>query len=239
MQSALEKGEFEPFYQPKINVVTGDLVGAEALVRWRHPEEGLLPPSSFVPFYEKNGFIVKIDFAMFEAACKQLRDWSRRGIAVVPISVNFSRKHMLDKQFADKLREIANRYEVAPQLLEVEITETIELESMDTAVEFAQSLKANGFTVSIDDYGTGYSSIAFCKSYRSMCSSWIKFFGQRHGDAESQGYHAPCDYRGKGQWHPSALRGNRDGSPAGFCLGFKLSICAGVFVLQAFARRRV
>lgn len=161
MQSALEKGEFEPFYQPKINVVTGDLVGAEALVRWRHPEEGLLPPSSFVPFYEKNGFIVKIDFAMFEAACKQLRDWSRRGIAVVPISVNFSRKHMLDKQFADKLREIANRYEVAPQLLEVEITETIELESMDTAVEFAQSLKANGFTVSIDDYGTGYSSIAF------------------------------------------------------------------------------
>lgn len=161
MEHALEHREFVPFFQPKVNVLSGEVVGAEALVRWNHPEKGYLSPAVFIPFYEKNGFIVKIDFAVFEEVCRNLKDWITRGNEAVPVSVNFSRRHIQDERFAEKLMAIINRYQVPVNLLEIEITETIELENMNVAVKFAQSLKDYGFSISIDDYGTGYSSLAF------------------------------------------------------------------------------
>lgn len=161
MLSALENKEFIPFYQPKVNALSGELVGAEALVRWNHEEKGYLAPSEFLPFYEKNGFIVQIDFAIFEAVCKHIKEWTSAGNEMVPVSVNFSRRHMQDEHFAQKLKEIVQHYQVSPSLLEIEITETIALDNVSTAVTFAESLKKCGFTISIDDYGTGYSSISF------------------------------------------------------------------------------
>lgn len=161
MTSALERGEFIPFYQPKVNAITEKVVGAEALVRWQHPEKGCLPPGEFLPFYEKNGFIVKIDLAIFEQVCRDIRQWMQAGNRAVPVSVNFSRRHMGNQCLPQTLKDIADRYEVPTSLLEVEITETEELESLDTALEFVDALKAFGFCISIDDYGTGYSSISF------------------------------------------------------------------------------
>lgn len=161
MRPALDNGEFIPYFQPKVNVITEEVVGVEALVRWNHPKKGILPPACFIPFFEKNGFVVKIDFTIFETVCRILHEWIDGGNQPVPISVNFSRRHMADLNFTDKLKEIIERYSIPPQLVEIEITETVALDNIDKAVEFAQALKDNGFLVSIDDYGTGYSSIAF------------------------------------------------------------------------------
>ena len=161
MQRALDNGEFIPYYQPKVNVITGEVVGVEALVRWNHPERGILPPGAFIPFFEKNGFVVKIDFDIFDQVCMRLREWIDGGNEPVPVSINFSRRHMLDRRFVQKIKDIADRRHAPPALLEIEITETVELESLDVAVEFARSLKKCGFSISIDDYGTGYSSISF------------------------------------------------------------------------------
>ena len=161
MLSALSRGEFVPFYQPKVNAITERVVGAEALVRWMHPEKGCLAPSEFIPFYEKNGFIVKIDLAIFEQVCCDMRQWKDRGSPMIPVSVNFSRRHMLNRELPEKLKEIVDRHQIPSRFLDIEITETEELENVDMAVDFVSALKKYGFSVSIDDYGTGYSSISF------------------------------------------------------------------------------
>lgn len=161
MQPALERGEFIPYYQPKVNVVTGAVVGAEAVVRWNHPERGILLPADFIPFLEKNGFVVHIDFAVFTEVCRCIREWIDAGKTPVPVSVNFSRRHIMEPDFADRLKAVADRFAVSCRLLEIEITETVAMDDLDIAADFVQSLKRHGFLISIDDYGTGYSSIAF------------------------------------------------------------------------------
>lgn len=161
MQGALERGEFVPFYQPKVEIFTGRVAGAEALVRWQHPEQGLLLPGVFLPFYEKIGFIVKIDLFVFEQVCRDLQVWLSGNHEGVPVSINFSRRHMQDPDLPKRLKDIADHYQVPTRFLEVEVTETEELESVETASAFVAALKNYGFKVSIDDYGTGYSSISF------------------------------------------------------------------------------
>lgn len=161
MHSALAKGEFVPYYQPKLNTITEKVVGAEALVRWIHPEKGLISPAEFLPFYEKNGFVVNIDLSIFEQVCRDMHDWLERGNEGMPVSVNFSRLHMRNPNLPQQLKGIADRYQIPTNFLEVEVTETEELENVEIAVDFVLALKAYGFRVSIDDYGTGYSSISF------------------------------------------------------------------------------
>ncbi len=161
MQPALQNGEFIPYYQPKVNVITGSVVGAEALARWNHPERGLLLPAEFIPFFEKNGFVVHVDLAIFTAACQFMRAWMDCGKTPVPVSVNFSRRHIMDPGFSDTLKAIADQFSVPCRLLEIEITETVAMDDLDKAVAVVESLKRHGFLISIDDYGTGYSSISF------------------------------------------------------------------------------
>lgn len=96
MQQALENGEFIVYLQPKINLEKSEIVGAEALVRW-NSQDGLISPGEFIPFFEKNGFIVKLDLYVFDCVCRLLQDWENRGIAPIPISVNLSRNHLLDR----------------------------------------------------------------------------------------------------------------------------------------------
>lgn len=161
MYTALNNGEFVPYYQPKVNALTEKVIGAEALVRWIHPEKGCLPPSEFIPFYEKNGFIVNIDLSIFEHVCCDMSQWIQADTQVVPISVNLSRRNIQNKELPHKLKEIADRHHVPSNLIELEITETEELEDLEAAVVFVENLRAYGFKISIDDYGTGYSSISF------------------------------------------------------------------------------
>lgn len=159
MRAALENGEFVAYYQPKYNIETKELVGAEALVRWKHSEKGLLPPGVFIPIFERNHFIIQIDFYVFERICAFQQAMRKENRVLFPISSNFSRLHLNQPRFVETLMEIVERYQVSTKYLEIEITETVAEEDFDLLVNTVKSLKEYGFLVSIDDFGSGYSSI--------------------------------------------------------------------------------
>lgn len=164
MAGALERGDFVPYFQPKVDMVTGELVGAEALVRWLHPDRGLIPPSAFIPLFERNGFIVKIDFRVYEETCRFLRELMDSGRRVVPTSCNFSRIHFLDPAFPDRLYAVVRRYGVPAHLIDIELTETIAMVNTAMTIQQVTRLRELGFLISIDDFGTGYSSLSLlCK----------------------------------------------------------------------------
>lgn len=159
MDEALQRGEFHMYLQPKYALGSGAVVGAEALVRWYRPDGSVVSPADFVPIFERNGFVVELDFYMFEAACQRLRQWLQSGRPIVPIAVNFSRLHLGDAQFADELRGVAARYGVEPRWLEVEMTESAFVEDAADAAELISRIKEAGFVLTMDDFGTGYSSL--------------------------------------------------------------------------------
>lgn len=161
MKSALENGEFVMYLQPKYSISNTHIIGAEALVRWIDPEKGLIPPNDFVPVFEKNGFIVKIDEYIWECACKQIKKWIDQGLPPIPISVNVSRVHLADTHFVDRLNELIGRYNIPKELLELEITETAD---NINANEMIQLAKDSGFRLLMDDFGSGYSSLNTLKS---------------------------------------------------------------------------
>ena len=159
MLGALRRGEFEPYFQPKVDMLTGRMVGAEALVRWIHPDKGLIPPQNFIPLFEKNGFIVDLDLYIYEQVCNLLQRWQARFKNLKPISCNFSRLHIRNSQFQNSLETIAALYNVPPHILELEITESVAMENIDTLVALMFNLQKNGFRITIDDFGAGYSSL--------------------------------------------------------------------------------
>ncbi|MFZ2537398.1 MAG: EAL domain-containing protein [Oscillospiraceae bacterium] len=165
MDFALKNHEFEVYLQPKYLFETEKIVGAEALVRWNRREKGILCPDSFIPLFEKNGFVRNLDKYMFEQVCILLSNWKAFNNFVTPIaiSVNFSRIHLSDGMLVKDLLEIAKRHEVDPKSLEIEITETAVFDNMGMLIEVMQDLKDAGFTVSIDDFGSGYSSLNILK----------------------------------------------------------------------------
>ena len=159
MYRALEAGEFVPFYQAKYRLADDQIVSAEALVRWKHKEKGLLSPDYFVPIFEKNGFITKMDFCVFESVCKNLKTWIDGANPPIPVACNFSRLHFKEPGLADRLKEITDRYQLPTALFEVEITENIFLDSAHVIIDEVKKLRALGFTIAIDDFGMGYSSL--------------------------------------------------------------------------------
>ena len=160
---ALKNSEFKVFFQPKVSVSQNRIVGAEALVRWIKPNGMVVTPDSFVPFLEKNGYIVKIDFFVYEEVCKYLRRRIDNGLEVVPISVNVSRIHMLKNDFIPHLVEVIHRYRIDPKLIELELTESVFIANEDDAIRTLGLLRERGFKVSIDDFGSGYSSLSLLK----------------------------------------------------------------------------
>ena len=110
LAAAMEQGEFEAYYQPKVDMDTGRIAGCEALVRWNHPEQGLLMPGSFIPFFEKKGLIVRVDLHMFELVCRAVRRWLDDGLSVVTVSCNFSQMHFGHAGFVRQVSEIADRF---------------------------------------------------------------------------------------------------------------------------------
>ena len=156
MKKALANKEFVMYLQPKYNIQTKKVCGAEALSRWITPDGKITPPLSFIPLAEENGFIKEIDYYIWEEACKTIRDWIDNGKTPIPISINVSRVHLENFNFINKLNELISEYDLPKNLLEVEITETIQNNNTDAAI---LEIKNNGYTLLMDDFGSGYSSL--------------------------------------------------------------------------------
>lgn len=164
MEAAMQAKEFHVFLQPKYCLKDERMVGAEALVRWITADLSMIYPNEFIPLFESNGFILRLDYYMFEQACQLLTRWLKEGVTPVPISVNFSRLHLGNSAFVEELCAIADRYHTPHALLEIELTETTMLENIDVLEEVLLKIHNAGFILSMDDFGTGYSSLSLLKN---------------------------------------------------------------------------
>ena len=165
MESALEKGEFELYLQPKCDFITGEILGAESLVRWNH-EDRVIRPDEFIALFERNGFILKLDMFILEEAVRHLAKWKANGMPIVPLAVNFSRLHLNDSRLIPQMRRITAQYNVPNQLIEAEITESVIFNNLERAQEVVAGLHLYGFPVAMDDFGSGYSSLNVLKELK-------------------------------------------------------------------------
>lgn len=159
MEHALEAGELHVYLQPKYNPETRRLGGAEALIRWISPTEGFIGPGKFIPIFEKNGFITKIDDFMLRSVSRLQANWVKEGCNVVPISVNISRAHFTQEDLAEHICAIVESEGAPKELIELELTESAFFEDKDMLINTVEKLKSMGFAVSMDDFGAGYSSL--------------------------------------------------------------------------------
>ena len=163
MEGALEGHQFNVFLQPKVNMISTEIVGAEALCRWVHPIEGVRTPDEFIPIFEKDGFISKLDLYMFEETCRIKKSWKGRVYANIPVSVNVSRLHLFNQDFPGQIAEIADKYEIPHNEIELEITESIYIKDTEELIQMTDKLRELGFSVSIDDFGSGFSALSLLK----------------------------------------------------------------------------
>jgi len=165
MQDALLNKEFHVFLQPKVNMITSRVYGAEALSRWIHPVDGTRKADDYIPVLEESGFIVNLDLYVFEEVCRAKARWhgEKAEYAEIPISVNMSRRHLFDEEFVDKLHAIVKKYDIDPSELEIEITESVYLNDYTVLIDVVSRLQEIGFYVSIDDFGSGYSALNMLK----------------------------------------------------------------------------
>jgi diguanylate cyclase (GGDEF)-like protein/PAS domain S-box-containing protein len=162
IRKALKNEEFQLFYQPQINLKTGEVIGVEALIRWQHPIEGMISPSEFIPIAEDTGLIVKLGEWVLETACKQLKIWQLKGLPYIRVAVNVSVHQFHSKHFVNKVAEILLKTGVNPKFLELEITESVIREQAEST-RIMEQLKELGLEIAIDDFGTGYSSLSVLK----------------------------------------------------------------------------
>ena len=165
MEQALLNGEFHVYLQPKINMITSKVYGAEALSRWYHPEDGIRTPDKYIPIFEENGFIFKLDMYMFEEICKLKAKWYEEGVEfrTIPISINMSRPHLLRSDLVDEIVALTEKYGVNPEEIDIEITENMYIKDHVALIEAVGKLQEHGFYVSIDDFGAGYSALNMLK----------------------------------------------------------------------------
>lgn len=165
LRRALEREELFLVYQPQISVATGRMVGMEALIRWRHPTRGLVPPLQFIPLAEETGLIVKIGEWVLRTACRQLAAWRAAGWSDLRVAVNLSGRQFKQHNLLESIDQVLISTGVPPEALELEITESVAMEDAAAAASVLQSLADKGVALSIDDFGTGYSSLAYLKSF--------------------------------------------------------------------------
>lgn len=159
METALSEKQFVVYYQPKNSLGDDNIIGAEALIRWIHPEWGFMSPGEFIPLFEKNGFIRRLDEYVWESVCEQLHKWIIKGQPVVPVSVNVSRLDIYNSSLVDLFCELTEKYEINPSLLHLEITESAYMENPDQIISTVEELRRKGFVIEMDDFGSGYSSL--------------------------------------------------------------------------------
>jgi diguanylate cyclase (GGDEF)-like protein len=165
MRRALERNEFVLYYQPQINSKNGQIIGAEALVRWRQQEIGLVSPGMFIPIAEESGLIVSIGEWVMREACRQNREWQAEGFSPIPVAVNLSAVQFRQKNLTELVADALQQSSLESRWLELEITESGIMQNADAAVKTLHSLKLMGLKLSIDDFGTGYSSLSYLKTF--------------------------------------------------------------------------
>ncbi|HBF4231772.1 TPA: EAL domain-containing protein [Clostridioides difficile] len=157
---ALVKNQFEVYYQPKFALVTGEMIGSEALIRWNHPEHGFISPAVFIPIAEKSKLILKIGRFVFERVCNDLYEWKKQGKKIVPVSVNLSRVELYQPDIVKFINKTIKMYNLSSDFIEIEITETVAINELNILKNVLNELRTYGFSISMDDFGTGYSSIS-------------------------------------------------------------------------------
>jgi EAL domain-containing protein (putative c-di-GMP-specific phosphodiesterase class I) len=167
LRSALDKQELFLMYQPQMDIATGTIIGLEALLRWQHPDLGLVPPDKFIPIAENSGLITTIGESVLRTACDQARKWQEEGLPAIPVAVNVSAVQFRREGFGDLIRRVLRETGLASQYLELEVTESLLLADADVTFSVIQELKAIGVTLAIDDFGTGYSSFSYLKKFRA------------------------------------------------------------------------
>ncbi|WP_422848595.1 putative bifunctional diguanylate cyclase/phosphodiesterase [Acidovorax sp. M14] len=165
LRDAIARNDFELHYQPQIRLADGTLQGLEALVRWRHPERGLVGPDEFITFSESRGLITPIGRWVMREACRQLKAWQDEGLAPVPVAVNLSALEFRQRDVAAEIAAVLLETGLAPQYLEIELTESVLMHQTGQVLDTLNAIKALGVGISIDDFGTGYSSLAYLKRY--------------------------------------------------------------------------
>ncbi|MEH6685788.1 MAG: EAL domain-containing protein [Halopseudomonas sabulinigri] len=163
LRGALERNEFHLTYQPQVSYATHEVVGVEALLRWQHPERGLVPPDLFIPLAEQNGIIISIGEWVLDQACKQLRVWHDQGFSELRMAVNLSTVQLHHSELSRVVTNLMQRYKLPAHCLEMEVTETGLMEDIAAAASHLNSLKKAGVLIAIDDFGTGYSSLSYLR----------------------------------------------------------------------------
>ncbi|HEX7403829.1 MAG TPA: bifunctional diguanylate cyclase/phosphodiesterase, partial [Usitatibacter sp.] len=165
LRGALERGEFTLHYQPRVDAATGEVSGFEALLRWNHPEHGLLPPAEFIPILEETDLIVAVGTWVLESVCRQVRAWQESGFKVRPVAVNLSARQFRGKDLEAVVARTLMDSGISPALLELELTESLLMRDPEETVRTLQSLESYGVRIAVDDFGTGYSSLAYLSRF--------------------------------------------------------------------------
>jgi diguanylate cyclase (GGDEF)-like protein/PAS domain S-box-containing protein len=165
LRRALERQEFVVHYQPKINLRTGEITGAEALIRWIHPNRGLIPPAQFIPVAEDCGLILPIGKWVLREACKQARSWMDAGFPLATMAVNISAMEFRSENFLESVFEILKETDLDPRSLELELTESVLMKRVESSASILQTLRARGVHLAVDDFGTGYSSLSYLRKF--------------------------------------------------------------------------
>lgn len=165
LRKALEREEFRLYYQPKISFKTGELVGAEALIRWYSAKSGLISPEKFIPLAEETGLIIPISEWVFLTACKQIKEWQTTGFPSICVSVNLSGRHFKEKNLVEMVEQVLEQTGLDPNYLELELTESAIMDNVEQGIITLNRLKNMGIYLAIDDFGTGYSSFSYLKRF--------------------------------------------------------------------------
>ncbi|MCB1049150.1 MAG: EAL domain-containing protein [Acidobacteria bacterium] len=176
LRQAIKNGEFSLNFQPQVELKTGNVVGFEVLVRWNQPEMGWISPVKFIPIAEETGLIVPLGDWVLRTACKQVFTWRQQGLPTLRVSINLSARQFLHYELVDSIKGCLNEYEMDPKFVELEITESVLMENIDTANAILQGLHKLGVRISIDDFGTGYSSLNYLKRFPIDCLKIDKSF---------------------------------------------------------------
>ncbi|MEM6986803.1 MAG: EAL domain-containing protein [Pseudomonadota bacterium] len=165
LHEALDSNQLTVHYQPKVDLRNGRVLGVEALARWQHPSLGMIPPDQFISLAENNGMIEALSNRVMHAAFSQMATWKKTGLEQVTVAVNISPIEFRNPKLAETIQRILQQYDVSPQSIEVEITETIIMQDMDAAVSILRQLREMGCSIAMDDFGTGYSSLSYLKQF--------------------------------------------------------------------------
>jgi len=157
--------ELQLYYQPQVSMHSGEIVGAEALIRWHHPEEGIVSPMRFLPVAEKSGLMAALDFWVLETACRQHAKWQAKGLPAFILAINITKYSFMDPGFLRQINQIIAKTGIDPKTVELEITEGALIEPSPQVIQTIADLKHMGFTLAIDDFGTGYSSLAYLQRF--------------------------------------------------------------------------